>query len=338
MSGAAITNAGGGLGGVNSARDRNLKRSPGEFCTPSDPGLTHQKSLKAKSRRPSPAERSPAIPTEQSSLTGNEASERLAGGPSAPAAEPGAGETENGATLLASAAVQDAVQQERRRISRDLHDHAGQYLVGIALRLAALEQMIIAGPVASGVFAELRLLLDRFSQELRAISQGEHQGIPFGCDLTVALGNLTDQWEHETGIAVRFRSELIGNRHPAADDATMEALYRIAQEALTNIAKHATNASHVSVRLAFTPEFISLAVEDDGPGLGFGRADEGKRPLRSGGITNMQERLAERGGRLVICCPPTGGTSVVATVPIDRHRYREGARPHDRSDPYFSRR
>jgi signal transduction histidine kinase len=338
MSGAGITNAGIGLGGVNTARDRNLKRSRDEFYTPSDPGLTQQKSFKTKSRRPPSAERPPAIPTKQSSLTGNEASERLADGPSGPLAEPGASEAENGATLLTSAAVQDAVQQERRRISRDLHDHAGQYLVGMALRLTALEQMIIGGPVTSGLFAELRLLLDRFSQELRAISQGEQQGIPFGCDLTVALGNLSDQWERETGIAVRFHSELNGNRHPAVDDATMEALYRIAQEALTNIAKHATNASHVSVRLAFTPEFISLAVEDDGPGLGFGRADEGKRPLRSGGITNMQERLAERGGRLVICCPPTGGTSVVATVPIDRHRYREGARPHDRSDPYFSRR
>lgn len=323
MSGAAITNAGGGLGGVNTARDRNLKRSRDEFYTPSDLGLTHQKSFKAKSRRPSPTQHTPATPTELSSLTGNETFERLADGPSGPLAELGAGEAENGATLLDSTAVQDAIQQERRRISRDLHDHAGQYLVGMALRLAALEQMMIAGPVTSGAFAELRLLLDRFSQELRAISQGEHQGIPFGCDLTVALGNLTDQWERETGIVVGFHSELIGNRH-TADDATMEALYRIAQEALTNIAKHA-NASHVSVRLAFAPEFISLAVEDNGPGLGFGRVDMEKRPLRSGGLTNMQERLAERGGQLVISCPPTGGTSVVATVPIDRHRYREGA-------------
>jgi signal transduction histidine kinase len=337
MSGAAITNAGGGLGGVNSARDRNLKRSRGEFCTTPNPGKIHQKSFTAKSRRPWLAERPPAIPTEPSNLTGNEASELIADGPSVSLPALGSCEAENGATLLIAAAVQSAVRKERRRISRDLHDHAGQYLVGMALRLAALEQTI-ADPATSGAFAELRLLLDRFSQELRAISQGEQQGIPFGCDLAVALGNLSDQWEHETGIAVRFHSELIGNRRPAADDATMEALYRIAQEALTNIAKHATNASHVSVRLAFTPEFISLAVEDDGPGLGLGRADEGKRPLRSGGITNMQERLAERGGRLVICCAPTGGTSVVATVPIDRHRYREGARPHDRSDPYFSRR
>lgn len=335
MSGAAITNAGGGLGGVNAARDRNLKRSRGEFSTPPDPGIVHQKSFKAKSRRPWPAKRPPAILTEPSSLTGNEASERFADGPSVSLPELGSAEAENGATELSSAAVQNAVRKERRRISRDLHDHAGQYLVGMALRLAALERTI-ADPATSDAFAELRLLLDRFSHELRAISQGEYQGIPFGCDLTVVLGNLTDQWERETGIAVRFHSELIGNRH-ALDDATMETLYRIAQEALTNIAKHATNASHVSVRLAFTPEFVSLVVEDDGPGLSFGRADKDKRPLRSGGITNMQERLAERGGRLVICCPPTGGTSVVAMVPIGRHRYREGAVPNERSDPHFSR-
>ena len=312
MSGAAISNAGGGLGGVNTPPDRNfrnLKRPAEKVCSPSDLGIIHQKSFKAKSWRRWPAKRPPEIRTEPLSRKENEAD---------------------------TAIVRDAVRGERRRISRDLHDHAGQYLVGMALRLAALEQTI-ADPATSGAFAELRLLLDRFSQELRAISQGERQGVPFGCDLTTVLRNLTGQWERETGIAVRFHSGLVGSQC-VPDDVTMEALYRIAQEALTNIAKHATHASHVWVRLAFTPEFICLAVEDDGPGLDLGRADGDKRPLRSGGITNMQERLAERGGRLVICSPPAGGTSVVATVPIDRHRYREGARPHDRSDPYFSRR
>jgi len=212
-------------------------------------------------------------------------------------------------------AVEVAVKRERRRISRDLHDHAGQYLVGLSLRLAALEQSL-ADPKRSVAFAEMRGLLDRFCQELRSISQGGHQGIPFGSDLTVALRNLALQWQGETGTAVRFHHDVAGNKC-TPDGATLEALYRIAQEALTNIAKHAASASQVSIKLTSSKKFISLAIEDNGPGLDFD--NRGKQPLRLGGLANMQERLAERGGQLIICCPPRGGTSITATVPTERH-------------------
>ena len=219
----------------------------------------------------------------------------------------------NGEAALEIGAVEHAVRQERLRISRDLHDHAGQYLVGVALRLAALE-LTVADPSMSRVFADLRQLLDLFCDELRAISTGERRGVPFPRHLTAALSELTAKWESETGIAIRFCSVRTGGIDP--DDATTEVIYRIAQEALTNIAKHAINASHVTVRLEFAPGQVKLTIEDDGPGLNASRNGEDGRPVRRGGITNMHERLAEKGGRLVICCPPAGGTNVVATVPI----------------------
>ena len=138
---AGVTDAGGGLVGVDCVCDRNLKRSRGEYCAPTENGVFHQKSIKAKSRRASVAERAAASPV-------------------------AANAARNGLAALESGAVQDAaVWQERQRISRDLHDHAGQYLVGIALRLAALEQTI-ADPSTSHAFAELRQLLDRFCHEL----------------------------------------------------------------------------------------------------------------------------------------------------------------------------
>ena len=302
-----VVDAGGGLVGVDGPRDRNLKQSRDRYCAASENSVSRQKSIKVKSRKPSVAEPASA------SHMGDAASEQLPDGFSGPSGKMASSAVGNDLAALEFSAVQDAVQQERQRISRDLHDHSGQYLVGIALRLAALEQTI-ADPSTSHAFAELRQLLARFCHELRAISRGEHPGVPAGCDLTSSLIKLTAQWERETGIAVRFHTESAGAIEP--DDATAEVIFRIAQEALTNIAKHATNASYVRFRLKFAPELVRLVIEDDGPGLHPCCGSEDVRPVRRGGLTNMQERLAERGGQLVIDCPLTGGTKVVATVPI----------------------
>ena len=207
--------------------------------------------------------------------------------------------------------IRDAIRQERQRISRDLHDHAGQYLVDIMLRLAALEQ-VSSDPSVKGAFAGIRQLLARFDDELVAISAGELRGVPVGAELIPALTQLTGQWERETGIPIDFHAEQANGIEP--DDATTEMIFRIAQEALTNVAKHATKASQVNVRLEFTSERIELSIEDDGVGLNSSHGEG--RPIRRGGIINMQERLAERGGQLVVLSPPTGGTKVVAMIPV----------------------
>ena len=212
---------------------------------------------------------------------------------------------------MARDSIQDAIRQERRRISRDLHDNAGQYLVDIMLRLAALEQ-VSSDPSVRGAFAEIRQLLGRFGDELVAISAGEQRGVPLSGGLIAALAELTGQWEHETGIPIRFHAEQATGIEP--DDATTEMIFRIAQEALTNVAKHATKASQVNVRLEFASEQVELSIEDDGAGLNSYHGEG--RPIRRGGIINMQERLAERGGQLVVFSPPTGGTKVVAMVPV----------------------
>jgi signal transduction histidine kinase len=316
MSGAAIADAGESLGEVNSSCDRYSKRSREEYRARRESGGSPQKPNKAKSRRPLIAERALGDHAGPARLSLNAASGGLPNGYSGSSDEMASSAAENCLSALELGAIQDAVRQERQRIARDLHDHAGQYLIGIAFRLAAIEQAI-ADPSTNHAFAELRQLLDRFCHELRAISRGEHLGLPFGCDLATALANMAFQWERETGIAVRFHSEQTGNGIEP-DGAISEAMYRIAQEALTNIAKHATKASHVMVRLEFAPELLRLTIADDGPGLESCR--ETGRPVRRGGIINMQERLAERGGQLVIFCPPAGGTTVVATMPMERHR------------------
>ena len=302
-------------------RDRYLKRSSigtdrvsvDERPGPEN-GVFRRKSAKSKARTTSIAEQAPASQFDTKHPR-SVAYEDAAFGQSwgVPSGQVAASAAQSGGTAVEFDPVQDAVRQERLRISRDLHDHAGQYLVGIALRLAALEQTM-ANSSTSGVFADIRQLLERFCDEMRAISAGERRGIPFGHHLIAALTKLTAQWERETGIAIGFHSECAARIAP--DDATAEVIFRIAEEALTNVAKHAPNASHVRVRLEIAPKRVRLAIEDDGPGLDSFCESDDKRPVRRGGITNMQERLAERGGQLVISRPPTGGTTVLATVPI----------------------
>lgn len=314
MSGAVSTGLGLGSDGVDSCCDRQSIRSRESDCAPYESGGSPRKPIKAKS--PPIAERAQQS---QAGPTPNTVLERYP--PEHLDTSRKMASSEAAKRLAASDfdAVRDAVEHERQRISRDLHDHAGQYLVGIALRLAALERKV-ADPSTNRAFAELRQLLDRFCDELRSISRGEHPGLPLGCDLVKALINLTSEWESETGIAVHFRSEVTSNAidpdttRVEPDTATSEAMFRIAQEALTNIAKHATNASHVTVQLEFARDLLTLTVADDGPGFEPGRG--AGRPVRRGGLINMHERLTERGGQLVISCPPTGGTSVVAMVPI----------------------
>jgi len=306
MLGFTATSVGGGA--IVSRPEQNSEEAPEQCNPPCDCGAVGRKSLKAVLQKSWPLPRPLRAPPKRSNIVGN----------------------------ALCVGLRDAIDRERHRISRDLHDHAGQYLVGIALRIAALEQTI-ADPAKSDAFAELRLMLDRFNQELRAIALGGRPGIPFGSELTVVLGSLTYAWERETGIAVAFHAEPTGKRY-VPDDSAMEALLRVAQEALTNIAKHAKHASHVSVRLSFTAETIRLAVEDDGQGLGVGQPNGDTSPFRVGGLSNMRERLTERGGRLEINRPPTGGTCVVATVPIETHRHRPGVRPNERSDTHLSSR
>ena len=101
--------------------------------------------------------------------------------------------TENALADDGEGSIRDAIRQERRRISRDLHDHAGQYLVGIMLRLTALEQ-ISSDPSVRGAFAQIRQLLSRFGDELAAISAGELRGVPLSGELIPALAELAGQW------------------------------------------------------------------------------------------------------------------------------------------------
>ena len=208
----------------------------------------------------------------------------------------------------------DAVARERRRIARDLHDHAGQYFVGIMLRLAALERHATDQAVRATLH-DLCTTISRFGDELKAIYAGERCGVPRGCGLAAAIANMASQWEREVGIAVHFDYELTDCGH--LDDATAEAVFRIVQEALTNVAKHAAQASRVNIRLRLD-HVLRLEIDDDGLGTRPHPGPCGSSAQQRYGIVGMRERVTELGGHFEVGRLTTKGTRVAATLPIGK--------------------
>ncbi|MDZ5696485.1 sensor histidine kinase [Chelativorans sp. M5D2P16] len=210
-------------------------------------------------------------------------------------------------------AVEEAIAQERLRIARDVHDHVGQHLVGITLRLAALEYRI-QNPTLRASLSELRTIVGRFGEELKALSVGERCGVPSGATLFSALERLIGDWERGTGIRIEFDCRTGEDLVPS--EAVAEAVYRVVQEALTNVAKHALTARRVTVRLTQHGRTLRLRIEDDGRGAGAPPAANSRR--RGGwGIIGMRERVAALGGTLDVRRRAQRGMSVLANIPLE---------------------
>lgn len=203
-------------------------------------------------------------------------------------------------------------EEERRRIARELHDEAGQSLTGLRLGLEAAEADLSAGrPEESarrlkslaGIAADAITDLDRLVLDLRP-AQLDTLG------LVAALRWYAARLESQTGIAtaVDVRG---GTRRLEPEVET--ALFRIAQEALTNVARHA-RASQVDVVLEFAPRSVSLEIGDDG--VGFDSESAGVSSA-SVGLLGMREHAELVGGTLVVRSRLGEGTQVIATVMLE---------------------
>ncbi|HUJ93095.1 MAG TPA: GAF domain-containing protein [Gaiellaceae bacterium] len=218
------------------------------------------------------------------------------------------------AVELSQRVARDALQRvvtaqelERRRLARELHDETGQALTSILLSLSALEEVHDERELHAAV-AEVRELVRSTLQDVRQLAVELRPKVLDDFGLVAALERLTESFGEQTGISVHFQQLLpTAGRLPAEVET---ALYRIVQESLTNIVKHA-RATSVSVVLTRKDDSVSVVVEDDG--VGFEPARE-----RDGGIglAGMRERVALLGGRLAIESRPGAGTTFVAEVPL----------------------
>lgn len=199
-----------------------------------------------------------------------------------------------------------AQEEERRRMARDLHDSASQLLVALQLNLLQIK-LERAGPNLDKLLADCSTLLDQIQNEIRTFSFIHHPPSLAIEGIGKALEKLAAGFAKRSGLGVEtFINEI---REPSRNvEAT---LYRIAQEALANIHRHA-GATLVKLWLAGRDSFIDLTIEDDGIGFDL---DVSTAPTPLGvGITGMKERVAELGGSLSIR-KLKKGSSVTVSLP-----------------------
>jgi two-component system, NarL family, sensor histidine kinase DevS len=202
--------------------------------------------------------------------------------------------------------VVTAQELERRRLARELHDETGQALTSILLGLRAIDEAAEA-PAAKKAVEEVQELVRATLQDVRQLAVDLRPSALDDFGLVAALERLTQSFAEQTGIAVEFVPALPEARLPHEIET---ALYRIVQESLTNVVKHA-RASRVSVVLTRKEDSVSMVVEDDG--IGF----EPARVREDGlGLVGMRERVGLLGGRLTVESRPGAGTTFVAEVPL----------------------
>jgi two-component system NarL family sensor kinase len=203
----------------------------------------------------------------------------------------------------------DTQEEERRRVARELHDSISQILVGVRYALDLARRRVDMGD------ARARDDLDRgleglgsAIQEVRRISRDLRPGVLDDLGLGPALQALTEEFETRTGITTELETVVFSNR---LDQNGKTALYRIAQEALTNIERH-SNAHSVSLRLYGHKNGATLRIADDGTGIKPAPPDATGSGL---GLRNMQERAAQLGGTLRIKSS-RDGTVIEAQLPL----------------------
>ena len=214
---------------------------------------------------------------------------------------------------LADRVARDALRRvvagqelERRRLARELHDETGQALTSILLGLKHVEE---AGSPESAraAAAELREQIVDTLQNVRRLAVELRPSALDDFGLAPALERLAEAFGEQSGIAVDIQTNLDSRRLTPEVET---ALYRIVQEALTNVAKHA-EATRVSIVVTRRESSVTAVIEDDGQGFGAGGGTgEGL------GLVGMKERVGLLGGRLALESTEGAGTTVVAEVPV----------------------
>lgn len=227
------------------------------------------------------------------------------------AAARGAAESERDTVLNR---LYTAGQDERRRLARDLHDHAGQHLVALNFGLRRLTSSLTDPEALAqterllGQALDIEQALRRVTLELRPAALDD-----FG--VVTALRYLVAEWSRTTRIAAEL--QVVG-REVALPTELAITLYRMTQEALTNVAKHAGQPSDVSVVLLFSLAHLTLTVDDNGVGFevngasGLALVAQGKL-----GLIGMRERMGLVGGSLELESSPGHGCTVMARVRLD---------------------
>jgi signal transduction histidine kinase len=209
--------------------------------------------------------------------------------------------------------VIEAQESERRRLALELHDETGQALTSILLGLKAIRASS-TDEAAARAEAGVRALVVQALQDVRALAVELRPAALDDFGLVPALERLAETFSQRSGIEALVEASL-DQRLPSEIETT---LYRVVQEALTNVVKHA-GAEHVSIVISGRNQSVAATVDDDGRGF-----DAGSVRADALGLLGMRERLALVGGTLAVESSPESGTTIAAQVPLAATE--EGAR------------
>ena len=207
-----------------------------------------------------------------------------------------------------------AQEEERRKISREIHDQLGQQLTVLLLSLHALKEISYGRNEALSRIDEIAVVVNTISQEMRQMAQGLRPTLLDDLGLVAALANYVEEWSQRTKLSVAFHSSGLGDGHerlPAVIETTM---YRVVLEALLNVVKHA-EATQVSLIIERRGEAAVAIVEDNGQG--FDAETVMAQPAKWGlGLLGIRERIDLVGGTLTVESTSGMGTTIFVRVPI----------------------
>jgi signal transduction histidine kinase len=214
----------------------------------------------------------------------------------------------------------NAVMQERERLSRELHDGVAQLVAHLLLRLDTIKELVEADrhQEAEAELERLRGITDEIYEDIGESITGLRTNVAER-GLIRALRDYVDQFEERHQIPVSLRADDAADQLPPL--AAFQ-LFRLIQEALTNVRKHAAAREATVTLTSNGPDELRVVIADDGQGFtpGIQRSGEA-RPL---GLTSMRERVEALGGTFQVNSRPGSGTQVTATIPIPRTRRENG--------------
>ena len=207
-----------------------------------------------------------------------------------------------------------AQEEERRRISRELHDQMGQQLAALMMGLKTLGTESYGRRSSLDTLRRLEGMTDELSREVHTLAWDLRPPALDDLGLEAALANYAEEWAERSRVSVDFHSAgFAGGRLPLTHET---AVYRIAQEALTNVAKH-SGADRVSFILERRSDHVLAVIEDNGGGFDAEAALSAAGRGRRLGLLGMRERAALLGGTINVESAPEAGTTLFVRIPFD---------------------
>jgi signal transduction histidine kinase len=214
--------------------------------------------------------------------------------------------------------LMQAQEQERLRLSQDLHDQTGQVVAAAMMELKGIEKLV--NESGRDRIRNLRGRLEQMSKALHRIARELRPASIEEIGLSNTLTDYVAEWSAQFGIAAEFYCG-----HKKIDDLSDEvstSIYRLIQEALTNISKHALGATAIGVIIDFAGSELRLTIEDNGCGFDAEAPTKSRGRGRAGGLglDGMRERLSLIGGNIKIESSIGAGTTLFIRIPLEQER------------------